>query len=76
MPCPPGMRGCRRGCLHRQMVDEYRDWRINWEENREKEPNLQMEDDDYREAYPPPTFKAWLKGRVCDTGRSPEGYPG
>lgn len=24
MPCKTGMVGCRRGCLHRQMVQEYR----------------------------------------------------
>lgn len=55
---------CRRDCLHRAMVTEYRDWRASWEERREAGPHMQMEDDDYRAAYPPPTFKAWLQGRA------------
>jgi hypothetical protein len=29
---------------------------------------MQMEDDEFREAYPPPTFKQWLRGRKQDAG--------
>jgi hypothetical protein len=45
------------------MVEEYRWARIRWEEQREDEEHMRLEDDEYREQYPPPTFKAWLIGR-------------
>jgi hypothetical protein len=43
-------------------VLEYRDSRHAWEEARENELHMQMEDDEYRAKYPPPTFKKWLQG--------------
>ena len=52
--------GCRRDCLHRAFVMAYRDARDAWEQNRESEWNMQLEDDDYAAEYPPPTFKQWL----------------
>jgi ribosome modulation factor len=58
----PVVGACRRDCLHRAMVQEYRDWRTSWEERREHGDHMQMEDQEYAERYPPPTFKAWLVG--------------
>lgn len=79
--CTPGMRrrpdgqGCRRDCLHRQLVTEYQWERMRWEERRESGelaptsvPGIagsqvamhQLEDADYRAAFPPPTFRQWL----------------
>lgn len=54
---------CHRACLHRQSVQEYRDWRTSWEERREDEYHMQLEDDEYAAMYPPPTFRDWLAGR-------------
>lgn len=63
MSCTPGMRGCRRDCLHRAMVHAYRDARHAWEALREAEHHgMQLEDDDFAEQYPPVTFKRWLMG--------------
>lgn len=60
MPCKPGMAGCRRGCLHRQMVQEYRVARHAAVLEREAATG------DYPAelaAYPEIiTFKAWLIG--------------
>jgi hypothetical protein len=61
--CAKGMplRGaCRRDCLHRQLVLDYRDARTAWEHQREEGDNMRMEDDEYRQQHPPPTFRAWL----------------
>lgn len=78
MPCAKGMptrkddvpgSGCHRACLHRQSVTEYRDWRHAWVENRERGEAMQMEDDDYRAAFPPPTFGDWLRGAGRTIGR-------
>lgn len=63
MPCSPRMRKCSSSCLHLQSVEDYRAARAQWEEARESELHMQMEDDDYAAKYPPPTFKAWLQGR-------------
>jgi hypothetical protein len=60
MPCSQGMRQCHPRCLHRAMVLEYRDSRDAWEALRET--CHQMEPGEFRQAYPPPTFKAWLQG--------------
>ena len=60
MPCSKGMRSCRRGCLHRSLVLEYRDARDAWIKNREQGEAMQMEDDEYAERFPPPTFKEWI----------------
>lgn len=63
MPLPREDRpSCRENCLHRALVQDFRDARHAWEENRECGAAMQMEDDEYREAYPPPTFKDWLIG--------------
>lgn len=45
---------------HAELVDNYRHARHAWEERREYGDNMRMEDDEYREAHPPPTFKQWL----------------
>lgn len=61
MPCKPRMRGCRALCLHRQLVESYREAREVWENEAE----------DYSIGYateraifalenPGPTFKEWL----------------
>lgn len=55
---------CRRSCGHRSMVQEYRDWRHSWEERREDNHHYQLEDDDYAQLYPPPTFRTWLQARA------------
>jgi hypothetical protein len=55
------MRKCRANCLHRRQVQDYRDARHAWEEAREQGEAMQMEDDEYRARYPPPTFKTWLQ---------------
>lgn len=58
----PRLGACASSCLHRINVESYREWRHNWEEARENGEAVQMEDDDYAAAYPPPTFRAWLTG--------------
>ena len=57
-----GRPGCHAKCLHRSSVQDYRDSRHAWEEARENSLHMQMEDDEYRDRYPPPTFKRWLQG--------------
>lgn len=37
MPCSKGMSACRRMCGHREIVEEYRAFRINEEMRREDE---------------------------------------
>lgn len=71
-PRPDG-KGCRVGCLHRALVESYYDARHAWEALRESDTPVpaafafgadvtcqQLEDDDFRAAFPPPTFKQWL----------------
>lgn len=66
MPCKTGMTGCRRGCLHRQMVGEYRLAREAAVAKRDAEC-LGYETE--LEAYPPiVTFKKWLED-LADRGR-------
>lgn len=74
MPCAPKMRGCRASCLHRQLVENYRDARFANEALRESSAPAygaagaansgagahQLTDDEFRELYPAPTFKDWL----------------
>jgi hypothetical protein len=60
MPCAKGMGKCHKRCLHRASVLAYRDSRDAWEALRET--CHQMEPDEFRRAYPPPTFKNWLIG--------------
>lgn len=61
MPCSPGMRACRRDCLHRRLVLDYRDARDAWTALRESPAGYQLEDDDFRAAYPATTFRQWLE---------------
>lgn len=73
MPCPPKMLGCRRGCLHRAMVEDYRsqrDARLALRESGEQLPPAytsgssavyyQLEDHQFDELCPPVWFKDWL----------------
>lgn len=46
------------------MVAEYRDARDAWVQLRETGDRMQMEDEEYRAVFPPPTFKQWLIGRT------------
>lgn len=65
-----GAPGCKASCLHRQTVEEYRDTRHAWESLRESGHLVphggtevaahQLEEDDFRQAFPPPTFRDWL----------------
>lgn len=69
-----GIPGCHSTCLHRQSVEAYRDTRHAWEALRESGTLVshsgtevaayQLEDDDFRERFPPPTFKDWLISRA------------
>ena len=59
MPCSARMIGCKRSCLHRQMVQEYRLERHRQELVREAETNGHAAE---LALYPPiVTFKDWLK---------------
>jgi hypothetical protein len=78
MPCAKAMRGCAASCLHRASVNAYRDSRDAWEAARESDAPAwdaagaansgaaahQLDDAAFREAYPAPTFKAWLIGQA------------
>lgn len=58
MPCKTGMSGCKRGCLHRLMVGEYRLAREAAEAKRDAECLGYATE---LAAYPPIiTFKKWL----------------
>lgn len=75
----------RRWCspAHEALVTEYQDARRAWEDARDSGREAhqaagaahslvamhQLEDDEYRELYPPPTFRAWLIGQRA---RDPE----
>lgn len=62
MPCSPRMRGCRAGCLHRAMVEEYRDARDAYEAELERETSMyDTEVAEYKRDRPGITFKEWLK---------------
>lgn len=74
MPCAPRMAvrrddqpgsGCHLRCLHRQMVEEYRNAREAWEIQRDDEcVGYKAEERDYQERKPGPTFKKWLLERA------------
>ena len=66
---------CRRTCLHRALVQDFRDSRHAWEERRENGEAMQMEDAEYRAVFPPPTFKEWLIRSAGRTGAFPESVP-
>lgn len=64
MPCRPRMRGCAASCLHRQLVESYRDARDAWEARREAETHAYAtEMAEWAQDHPGPTFKAWLEGQ-------------
>lgn len=59
--CAEGMPmkgACHSACLHRASVLAYRDARDAWEAL--WETNHQLELGEFRETYPPPTFRDWL----------------
>lgn len=62
MPCAPGMKGCRRDCLHRYMVTAYHDQRDARDMLRESERFVQHEDEEFEREQPQVTFKMWLEG--------------
>lgn len=79
--CAKGMplRGaCRRDCLHRALVEEYRDARHAWEALRESDVIVmgvagtahaavaayQLTDAEFAAVFPPPLFKDWLLFRA------------
>lgn len=62
MPCGiKRVNGCHRQCLHRALVENYRDAHFAWEAGREQGEAMQMEDEDYAAMYPQPLFKQWLQ---------------
>lgn len=63
MPCSKGLRSCRRDCLHRKSVLEYRDGHDAWEAAKESEEFMNLEESDFKNVYPEPNFKAWLIGK-------------
>lgn len=72
MPCSKAMRGCRRDCLHRQMVLEYRDARDAYDAQLEAATSMyDAEVADYKRDHPGPTFKAWLEG-IKGRNRDPD----
>lgn len=62
MPCSPEMKGCRKECLHRQMVREYYDQRDARDALRESEAYMQYEDEDFDAKITRVLFKDWLIG--------------
>lgn len=61
MPCPPAMRGCRRDCLHRQLVEDYRAARERDELARDVEAIGYRADEQLHAArHPLVTFRSWL----------------
>jgi hypothetical protein len=72
VPCSPGMRKCKRDCLHRRMVGEYCDQRDAREALRESGPFMQMEDEEFDREIPQVTFKQWIE-RGWGHGQRPEG---
>jgi hypothetical protein len=63
MSCPPKLRGCRRNCLHRELVESYRAERARQEAAAEVASiGYATEHAEYVEANPLPTFRDWLLG--------------
>lgn len=75
MPCAPRMAGCHARCLHRQLVEQYRDARDQRDSLRESavaapssvpgtaHTNVamhQLTDDEFDAHVPPVLFKQWL----------------
>lgn len=66
MPCQPRMRGCAASCLHRQLVESYRDARRAEELARETATGHHRGDlVIYRETTTMINFKAWLVGSTA-----------
>jgi hypothetical protein len=64
MPCQFQSNGCKVGCLHREMVSDYRHERARQEHAAELASiGYDTERLEYLEANPLITFKAWLIGR-------------
>lgn len=62
MPCTAGMTGCRLGCLHRRMVEEYRAERLRQTETAaEAALGYRTEYAEYLAAHPLITFAQWLR---------------
>jgi hypothetical protein len=78
MPCSKGMRTCRRDCLHRVMVESYRDAVDATQALRESDAPAygaagaansgaamyQLSDAEFRELHPTPLFKDWLQAHA------------
>lgn len=64
MPCSPGMRGCRRGCLHRQLVMDYRAER--WRQEALREEATGGYATELAEHAPIVTFRDWLEQHRAD----------
>ena len=61
MPCKPQMNGCRADCLHRQLVESYRQAREVWEQWKEDETiGYETEGKLFDVEHPGPTFREWL----------------
>lgn len=57
------MAGCSTTCLHRQLVESYRDARDAWAAELERTAmGYAAEEREFSAAHPGPTFKAWLVG--------------
>lgn len=63
MPCAPRMAGCKASCLHRALVQSYKDERIRQEDVAEQlSLGYQTEFREYIASHPLITFKEWLVG--------------
>lgn len=75
MPCFKGMVGCKRSCLHRRLVEEYRlaRWaQIVQEMERTHEGRGERKIEKENFIKQPITFKEWLEGstRSQDVGKT------
>ena len=62
MSCSKGLRQCHRKCLHRALVQDFRDAVDARDALREQGDQIQMEDDEFDERFPKVLFKDWLIG--------------
>lgn len=61
MPCSSGMRSCRRDCLHRALVEDYRAARDRDERRRDVETiGYRADEQLYAAETPLVTFGSWL----------------
>lgn len=81
----PRFGACRRDCLHRAFVEEYRDARHAWEALRESDTIVmgvagtahaaiaayQLTDEEFARAFPPPLFRDWLLSRANNSDQLP-----